>query len=102
LAGAPLTGGWAGLVELTPDHHPLLGPIPGLDGLVVATGFSGHGVMHAPAAGTLIAELLLDGQATTLDIAPLSPLRFADGLPIATGRLERQTEQGDIGLRPTS
>jgi sarcosine oxidase subunit beta len=102
LAGAPLTGGWAGLVELTPDHHPLLGPIPGLDGLVVATGFSGHGVMHAPITGTLIAELLLDGGATTLDIAPLSPLRFAAGIPIATGRLERQTEQGDIGLRPTS
>ncbi len=101
LAGAPLTGGWAGLVELTPDHHPLLGAVPGYDGLVVATGFSGHGVMHAPVTGSLIAELLLDGQATTLDIAPLSPLRFAEGKPIATSRLERQTEQGDIVLRPT-
>jgi sarcosine oxidase subunit beta len=101
LTGAPLTGGWAGLVELTPDHHPLLGHVPGYEGLVVATGFSGHGVMHAPVTGTLIAELLLDGQATTLDIAPLSPLRFAEGKPIATSRLERQTEQGDIVLRPT-
>jgi sarcosine oxidase subunit beta len=100
LAGAPLVGGWAGLVELTPDHHPLLGAVPGYDGLVVATGFSGHGVMHAPVTGTLIAELLLDGQATTLDIAPLSPLRFAEGRPVATSRLERQTEQGDIVLRP--
>lgn len=100
LSGAPLTGGWAGLVELTPDHHPLLGEVPGHDGLVVATGFSGHGVMHAPVTGTLIAELLLDGQATTLDIAPLSPRRFAEGRPIATSRLERQTEQGDIVLRP--
>ncbi|HYI15343.1 MAG TPA: FAD-binding oxidoreductase, partial [Thermomicrobiales bacterium] len=79
LAGAPLTGGWAGLVELTPDHHPLLGAVPGYDGLVVATGFSGHGVMHAPVTGTLIAELLLDSQATTLDITPLAPLRFAEG-----------------------
>lgn len=102
LAGAPLTGGWAGLVELTPDHHPLLGHVPGFDGLVVATGFSGHGVMHAPVTGTLIAELLLDGQATALDIAPLSPLRFAECRPIATSHLERQTEQGDIVLRPTS
>jgi len=101
LHDAPLTGGWAGLVELTPDHHPLLGDVPGYDGLVVATGFSGHGVMHAPVTGTLIAELLLDGHATTLDIAPLSPLRFAEGKPIATSRLERQTEQGDIVLRPT-
>ncbi len=102
LVGAPLTGGWAGLVELTPDHHPLLGHVPGFDGLVVATGFSGHGVMHAPVTGTLIAELLLDGQATTLDIAPLSPLRFAEGRPIASSHLERQTEQGDIVLRPTN
>lgn len=101
LTGAPLTGGWAGLVELTPDHHPLLGRVAGYDDLVVATGFSGHGVMHAPVTGTLIAELLLDGQATTLDIAPLSPLRFAEGRPIATSHLERQTEQGDIVLRPT-
>jgi sarcosine oxidase subunit beta len=102
LRDAPLAGGWAGLVELTPDHHPLLGAVPGYDGLVIATGFSGHGVMHAPVTGTLIAELLLDGQATTLDIAPLSPLRFAEGRPVATSRLERQTEQGDIVLRPES
>jgi sarcosine oxidase subunit beta len=83
LAGAPLTGGWAGLVELTPDFHPLFGWVPGLDGLLVATGFSGYGVMHAPAAGLLAAELLVDGHATTLDVSSLSPTRFAEGKPIA-------------------
>ncbi len=102
LSGAPLTGGWAGLVELTPDHHPLLGAVPGYDGLIVATGFSGHGVMHAPVTGALIAELLIDGRATTLDIEPLSPFRFAEGRPVAASRLERQTEQGDIVLRPST
>lgn len=82
LAGASLTGGWAGLVEITPDFHPLLGRVAGLDGLLIATGFSGYGVMHAPAAAVLAAELLLDGQATTLEIDALSPTRFAEGKPI--------------------
>lgn len=82
LAGVATTGGWAGLVELTPDFHPLLGLDRRLGGLLVATGFSGYGVMHAPAAGQLAAELLLDGRTTTLDISPLVPSRFAEGRPI--------------------
>ena len=42
---------WAGLYEMTPDHHSILGPAPGLEGFFLANGFSGHGVMHAPATG---------------------------------------------------
>jgi sarcosine oxidase subunit beta len=97
LAGVPVTGGWAGLVEITPDFHPLLGRVPGLDGLIVAAGFCGYGVMHAPAAGMLTAELLLDGRATTLDIAPLAPTRFAEGRAIAMTTAPLQPSGDTIG-----
>jgi sarcosine oxidase subunit beta len=70
---------WAGLYEMTPDRHPILGPTPGIDGLYLANGFSGHGVMHSPAVGRLIAEQILYGEARLMDIASLSLSRFADG-----------------------
>ena len=70
--------GWAGLYEDTPDWHPILGCVEGLEGFIVAAGFSGHGLMHAPAAGELIAELVTDGR-TSLDISALALRRFADG-----------------------
>lgn len=69
---------WAGLYEDTPDKHPILGPVEGVDGFLMAAGFSGHGVMHSPATGELIAELITDGK-TSLDIAPLRLSRFAKG-----------------------
>ncbi len=90
LAGATITGGWAGMTEITPDHHALLGGVPGLDGLILATGFSGHGVMHAPVTGVLISELLLDGAATTLDITPLDALRFAEGRALTETMIARR------------
>jgi sarcosine oxidase subunit beta len=98
------TGGWAGLTEITPDHHALLGPVPGMDGLIVATGFSGHGVMHAPATGLVIAELLLDGQATSIDISSLSPTRFQEGKALTETMFARSApvpahEQGDVVVR---
>lgn len=71
----PLTS-WAGLYEVTPDHHPILDGLA--DGFFVASGFSGHGVMHAPATGRLMAELLL-GKPTTLDIRCLGLSRFREG-----------------------
>lgn len=77
VAGLRQTGGWAGLIESTPDGHALLGTAPGYEGLIIATGFSGHGVMHAPVTGVLVAEMILDGAVRTLDIAPLAPTRFA-------------------------
>lgn len=73
---------WVGLYEMTPDHHPIIGPIRGLDGLLVATGFSGHGFQHAPVTGKLLAEIATTGAARTVDIAVLRPERFADGEPI--------------------
>jgi sarcosine oxidase subunit beta len=68
---------YAGIRSLTPDFHAILGPVPGISGFYCANGFSGHGFMHAPAVGRLLAEEILDGQATGLDITPLALARFA-------------------------
>ena len=83
LAGAPirLADGWAGLYEMSPDGHALLGAAPGAANLYLANGSSGHGVMHAPALGHLLAEIVLDGTASTLDAQALRPGRFAAGEP---------------------
>lgn len=77
---AKLVEGWAGLYEMTPDHNPLLGEHPELAGFHLATGFSGHGLMMAPATGAALAELLLTGAADGLDIAAFDPGRFARGV----------------------
>jgi sarcosine oxidase subunit beta len=81
LAGAELDAGRcrAGLYEVTPDHHAIIGEAPGVRGLFLANGFSGHGVMHSPATGRVMAELILEGQARTLDVSSLSAERFASG-----------------------
>ncbi len=71
-------GGWAGLLEGTPDFHPILGAAPEVEGLLMCCGFSGHGFKEAPVTGRLIAELILDGRAS-LDIAPLAFDRFRRG-----------------------
>jgi len=70
---------WGGLYEITPDHHPIIGPVEGPAGFYVLAGFSGHGFMHGPAAGLLLAEEILDGRSATLDLAPLRLERFARG-----------------------
>jgi len=70
---------WAGLYEMSPDKHAILGVAPGCPNLYLINGSSGHGVMHAPALGHLLAEIVLDGRATTLDATPLRPSRFAEG-----------------------
>jgi sarcosine oxidase subunit beta len=72
---------WAGLYEMSPDRHAILGRAPGFEDLYLANGSSGHGVMHAPALGQLLAEHILDGAAHTLDVHPLRPSRFAEGEP---------------------
>src|SRR5947209_10253968 len=53
---------WAGLYEMTPDHHAVLGPVESLYGFFLANGFSGHGVMHAPATGRIVSDLILHGK----------------------------------------
>ncbi len=78
LEKAEILRGWAGLYDTTPDHHPILGRAPGLPGLVLACGFSGHGFMHAPAVGKVTAELILEGR-PSIDISPLSLARFREG-----------------------
>jgi sarcosine oxidase subunit beta len=70
---------WCGLYEMSPDKTLILGVDDACPNLLLANGSSGHGVMHAPAVGQLAAELLLDGAARTLDVAPFRPQRFAEG-----------------------
>ncbi len=70
---------WAGLYEMTPDHHPVLGEAPGVPGFFFANGFSGHGVMHAPATGKILSDLILTGKTDLIDASLLSLSRFAEG-----------------------
>jgi len=74
LGEARVIRGWAGLYAVTPDHNPIIGRTP-VENFYVACGFSGHGFMHAPAVGRLLAELIL-GEEPHLDISPLSLERF--------------------------
>jgi sarcosine oxidase subunit beta len=68
----------AGLYEVTPDAHPIIGKTP-VEGYFIASGFSGHGFMHGPITGKLMAEIILNGQATTMDISVLDFARFSEG-----------------------
>jgi len=71
---------WAGLYEMSPDHHAIIGPVPELAGFFCANGFSGHGVMHSPATGRMVADLVLHGKTDVVDnVEGLSPARFAKG-----------------------
>jgi glycine/D-amino acid oxidase-like deaminating enzyme len=70
---------WAGLYEMTPDHHPILGETPGVPGFFLANGFSGHGVMHAPATGKILSDLVLTGKTDLVDASLLELARFAQG-----------------------
>ncbi|HEY9401219.1 MAG TPA: FAD-binding oxidoreductase, partial [Pyrinomonadaceae bacterium] len=73
----------AGLYEVTPDHHAIIGESREVGGLFFANGFSGHGVMHSPATGRLVSELILDGRASLLDASALAAERFATGRLLA-------------------
>jgi sarcosine oxidase subunit beta len=70
---------WAGLYEVTPDHHAIIGPAPGVEGLFLANGFSGHGVMHSPATGRIVSELIVDAACSSFDASVLRAERFAEG-----------------------
>ncbi len=70
---------WAGLYEMTPDHHAIIGPAPDVAGLYFVNGFSGHGVMHSPASGRITADLILEGQSKLVDAATLNVDRFRSG-----------------------
>ncbi len=79
LADVRIRASWSCYYEMTPDDHPVVGAVPGVDGLFVAAGFSGHGFMHAPATARLVVEEMLDGRARSLDIQDLSLGRFQTG-----------------------
>jgi sarcosine oxidase, subunit beta len=71
---------WAGLYEMTPDHHCILGPVAAVPGFFLANGFSGHGVMHSPATGKILADLILQGKTSVVDdVTVLGFERFARG-----------------------
>jgi sarcosine oxidase subunit beta len=70
---------WAGLYPETPDHHAVIGRAPEVPALLHCAGFGGHGVMHSPAAGRAVAELVTLGACRTFDLHPLRPGRFAEG-----------------------
>jgi sarcosine oxidase subunit beta len=73
---------WAGLYEMSPDHHAILGPAPDLRGFYFANGFSGHGVMHSPATGRILADLIMHGETQVIDAKDLNVQRFAEGRAI--------------------
>ncbi len=69
---------WAGLYEVTPDAHPIFGPTP-VGGFWIVGGFSGHGFMHGPIAGKVMAEWILEGKPRTVDVSALDLARFGEG-----------------------
>jgi sarcosine oxidase subunit beta len=78
LLDAPVTGGWAGLYEQTPDHNALVGEVGSVSRFLYATGFSGHGFLQGPAVGEVVRDLVL-GLEPVVDVRPLSADRFAAG-----------------------
>jgi sarcosine oxidase subunit beta len=74
-AGAPVIRAWAGLYDMTPDAHPIIGWVG--DGVYASCGFSGHGFMQSPAVGRAVAQELLHGE-SELDLAPYRLERFSD------------------------
>ena len=77
----------AGLYEVSPDHNAILGPVPDLPRFLLANGFSGHGMQHAPAVGRAISEVVVDGESRTLDIGAFSVARFTEGAGIPEGNV---------------
>jgi sarcosine oxidase subunit beta len=70
---------WAGLYDMSPDHHSILGAVKAVPGFFVAIGFSGHGVMHSPATGRIVSDLILKGSTGVIDARMLDFERFAEG-----------------------
>jgi sarcosine oxidase subunit beta len=75
LEEAEIGRGWGGLYAITPDDNPIIGPLPGAEGLFCAIGFSGHGFQQSPTVGRILSELILDGK-TDFDLSPFAHDRF--------------------------
>jgi glycine/D-amino acid oxidase-like deaminating enzyme len=76
LEQARIAHGWVGIRSLTPDSHPILGPVDGIGGYVNSCGWGGEGVMHAPMGGQLVAEFIRDGVTSTYNLEPFLYERF--------------------------
>jgi len=87
LERAGMASAWCGLYEMTPDRHPIIGEAPGIQGFFLANGFSGHGFQHAPIVGKLLAELIVEGRAHTVDVSSLGLERFATGAVVPERRV---------------
>lgn len=79
MSEAYFRGGWSGLFTTTPDWHPILDAVPGIEGLYCAIGFSGHGFKLSPMIGVTMSELIVEGAPETLNISPLRFSRFEEG-----------------------
>jgi sarcosine oxidase subunit beta len=77
LADGSVSHAWAGLYEMSPDGNPIIGRARQVDGLFLINGFSGHGFQHSPAAGRVLADVIV-GRDPGIDLAPFAPDRFAD------------------------
>ena len=86
VGSAGIRSTWAGLYEMTPDRHPIIGASP-VEGLLLANGFSGHGFQHAPVVGKLLAEIVIEGGAKTVDVSSLGLDRFERGDLVIEGRV---------------
>jgi len=82
LENAEVLRGVTGVYDMTPDSRPVLGELPGVQGLYVCAGFSGMGFKISPAIGLVMSELVLDGKGQSVDLQPFRPQRFAEGQPI--------------------
>jgi sarcosine oxidase subunit beta len=80
-ANAVMRGGWTGVYMMSPDHHPIIGAMEGIDGLYVMTGDSGSSFKTAPATGVCLAQLITEGRSNLVDLHPFRPSRFAEGKP---------------------
>jgi len=75
LEQAEILRGWGGLYDITPDDNPIIGALPGVEGLFCAIGFSGHGFQQSPTVGRILSDLILDGK-TGFDLSPFAHDRF--------------------------
>src|SRR5205823_4359360 len=71
-------GGYSGLYDATPDHHPVLGAIPPYAGLFADFGWSGHGFKHAPVIGDVLSDVILHGRSQDFDLTPFRWTRFRE------------------------
>ncbi len=86
LANVAIAESWAGMIEASPDVRPIISTVDGIEGLIVSTGYSGHGFGIGPGAGRATAELAA-GDAPAMDLRPFRLSRFSDGTPIKPGPL---------------